>query len=67
MQGHCAARGSRAHHSTLPSTNTSGPFKLHNHTRCHNSFSDSTTPTTVGQCEALCKATNHCEVFTFFF
>jgi hypothetical protein len=51
--------------NTLPSTNTSGPFTLHNHTRCHNSFSDSTTTTTVGQCEALCKATNHCEVFTF--
>ena len=51
--------------STLPSTNTSAPFTLHKQTRCHDSSSDSTTPATVGQCEALCKNTEHCEVFTF--
>ena len=51
--------------STLPGTNTSAPFTLHNQTRCHDSSSDSTTPATVGQCEALCKNTEHCEVFTF--
>ena len=42
-----------------------GPFTLHNRTRCTGSFSDTTTTTTVGQCEALCEKTKACDFFTF--
>ena len=63
----CAGVTILAEECDIPSrrVNTSAPFTLHNQTRCHSSFSDSTTPATVEQCEALCKDTNHCEVFTF--